>query len=96
MHAEVDRALHARGCRDRSAGRPGRQGPWCCCGGRRGCRVRRAPPAPRARCRPAAHPPPGGPPPFDLGAPVPQPRSARRRHRPVLVAAAVGGWWPCC
>ncbi|WP_382465028.1 caspase family protein [Streptomyces noursei] len=92
VHAEVDRALHARGLprpQRRSAGAAGSlvllRGPSGMPGTAGAARTAGpVPPPPRT-------PPPGGPPPFDLGAPVPQPRSARRRHRPVLVAAAVGG-----
>ncbi|GAA2645263.1 caspase, EACC1-associated type [Streptomyces lunalinharesii] len=90
VHAQVDRALHARGLprpQRRSAGAAGSlvllRGPSGVPGTAGAARAAGPLPPPPPRT-----PPPGGPA-FDLGAPVPRPRSARR-HRPVLVAAAVG------
>ncbi|MFF0623953.1 caspase domain-containing protein [Streptomyces sp. NPDC004296] len=95
VHGKVDRALHARGLprpQRRSAGAAGSlvlmRGPSGVPGTAGAPRTAGpVPPPPRT---PPRTPPPGGPAPFDLGAPAPAPRPARR-GRAVLVAAAVGG-----
>ncbi|WP_274912239.1 caspase family protein [Streptomyces sp. WZ-12] len=93
VHGRVDRALHSRGLprpQRRSAGAAGSlvllRGPSGVPGAARAAGPT-VPPPPRT---PPPPPPPGAPPSFHLGAPVPPPRPARR-HRPVLIATAVGG-----